>query len=113
MCIKPGQELCRAHPAAPWNAPTGAALQEEMPRERNAWKSVLSFPQDVRSRLIIGKRARKERNADKGKKEKNKDYNEALTFSSLPSSIPPSPAHPFSPTALRLAPSFPTRPLLS
>lgn len=36
---------------------------------------------------LIGKRERKEGNADKGKEEKNKDYNEALTFSSLPSSM--------------------------
>lgn len=49
-------------------------------------KSVLLFPQDVRRGWLI-----KEGNEDKGKKENNKDCNEALTFSSLPSSIPPAP----------------------
>lgn len=44
-------------------------------------KSTLSFPQDVRSSLIIEKRAGKEENAaERNKKNRTRDYNASLFF---------------------------------
>lgn len=72
MCIKPRQELCRAHPAAPWNAPTGAALQEEMPRERNAWEKCPVIPTGREEQVDYrkkGKKGKECRQREKGKEQ--------------------------------------------
>lgn len=49
--------------------------EEQMPGERNPMKSTLSFPQDVRSSLIIEKRAGKEENVA----ERNKKIGQEIT----------------------------------
>lgn len=90
MCIKAGQELGRAHPAAPWNAPTGAAVQGEMPRDRKAWEKRPAIPTGREEQADYRKKGKKGRECRR--REKNRGSNEAPPFPSLPSSIPPPPA---------------------